>query len=128
MDEEGYIWFCGRSDEVIKIAGHRIGPAEVENTLVEHPAVSEAAVCGVPGGLRGQAAAAFIVLKPGLQPSDELKNEIVAHVRNVLGPIVVFQGIAFVNLLPKTRSGKIMRRVMRKLGLGGGLGGLSPIA
>jgi acetyl-CoA synthetase len=127
LDEDGYIWFCGRSDEVIKIAGHRIGPAEVENALVEHPAVSEAAVCGVPDELRGQAAAAFIVLKPGLQPSDELKNEIVAHVRNVLGPIVVFQGIAFVNLLPKTRSGKIMRRVMRKLWLGEELGDLSTI-
>ena len=127
VDEDGYIWFCGRSDEVIKIAGHRIGPAEVENALVEHPAVSEAAVCGVPDELRGQAAAAFIVLKPGLQPSDELKNEIVAHVRNVLGPIVVFQGIEFVNLLPKTRSGKIMRRVMRKLWLGEELGDLSTI-
>jgi len=77
--------------------------------------------------LEGKPQTAFIVLKPGLQPSDELKNEIVAHVRNVLGPIVVFQGIEFVNLLPKTRSGKIMRRVMRKLWLGEDLGDLSTI-
>jgi len=127
MDEDGYIWFCGRSDEVIKIAAHRIGPAEVESALVSYPAVNEAAVCGVPDELRGQVAAAFIVLKPGVQPSDELKKEIIGHVRKVMGPIVVFQGIEFVNLLPKTRSGKIMRRVMRKLWVGEELGDLSTI-
>ncbi|MBA7480477.1 Acetyl-coenzyme A synthetase [subsurface metagenome] len=127
MDEDGYIWFCGRSDEVIKIAAHRIGPAEVESALVSHPAVAEAAVCGVPDELRGQAIAAFIVLKLGVEPSDELKKEITGHVRKVMGPIVVFQGIEFVNLLPKTRSGKIMRRVMRKLWMGEELGDLSTI-
>lgn len=127
IDEDGYIWFCGRSDEVIKIAGHRIGPAEVESAIVSHTAVSEAAVCGVPDELRGQVAAAFIVLKSGYQPLDELKKEIIGHVRKVMGPIVVFQGVEFVNLLPKTRSGKIMRRVMRKLWLGEDLGDLSTI-
>lgn len=127
VDEDGYIWFCGRSDEVIKIAGHRIGPAEVESALVSHPAVSEAAVCGVPDELRGQVVAAFIVLKPEHQPSDELKKEIIGQVRKVMGPIVVFHGVEFVNLLPKTRSGKIMRRVMRKLWAGEQLGDLSTI-
>ncbi len=127
MDEDGYIWFCGRSDEVMKIAAHRIGPAEVESALVSHPAVNEAAVCGVPDELRGQVAAAFVVLKPGVRPSDGLKKEIMEHVRKVMGPIVVFQGIEFVNLLPKTRSGKIMRRVMRKLWAGEELEDLSTI-
>ena len=127
IDEDGYIWFCGRSDEVIKIAAHRIGPAEVESTLVSHSAVNEAAVCGVPDEVRGQVIAAFIVLKSGVQPSDELKKEIIGHVRKVMGPIVVFQGIEFVNLLPKTRSGKIMRRVMRKLWMGEQLGDLSTV-
>jgi len=127
MDEDGYIWFCGRSDEVIKIAAHRIGPAEVESALVTHPAVSEAAVCGVPDELRGQAALAFIVLKPGVLPSDELKKEIIGQVRKVMGPIVIFRGIEFVKILPKTRSGKIMRRVMRKVWLGEELGDLSTV-
>ena len=127
MDEDGYIWFCGRSDEVIKIAAHRIGPAEVESALISHPAVNEAAVCGVADELRGQVAAAFIVLKPGVQPSDRLKKEIMGHVRKVMGPIVVFQGIEFVNLLPKTRSGKIMRRVIGKLWVGEELGDISTI-
>jgi acetyl-CoA synthetase len=127
MDEYGYIWFCGRSDEVIKIAGHRIGPAEVESALVEHPAVNEAAVCGVFDELRGQAALAFIVLKSGVESSDDLKDELIKHVRKVMGPIVVFRGVEFTNSLPKTRSGKIMRRVMRKLWLGEDLGDLSTI-
>jgi acetyl-CoA synthetase len=127
MDEDGYVWFCGRSDEVIKIAAHRIGPAEVESALISHPTVNEAAVCGVPDDLRGQAAVAFIVLKPGVEPSDDLKDELVRHVRKVMGPIVVFRGVEFTNSLPKTRSGKIMRRVMRKLWMGEGLGDLSTI-
>ena len=127
IDEDGYIWFCGRSDEVMKIAAHRIGPAEVENALISHPAVAEVAICGVPDELRGEVAAAFIVLKSGYKPSDELKKELISHTRRVMGPIVVFKGIEFVNLLPKTRSGKIMRRVMKKLWAGEQLGDLSTI-
>ena len=127
MDEDGYIWFCGRSDEVIKIASHRIGPAEVESALVSHPAVIEAAVCGVPDELRGEVVAAFLVLKSGYQPSDELRKELIEHTRRVMGPIVIFKGIEFVNVLPKTRTGKIMRRVMRKLWAGEELGDLSAI-
>ncbi|GAI03364.1 unnamed protein product, partial [marine sediment metagenome] len=127
IDEDGYIWFCGRADEVIKIAAHRIGPAEVENALTSHPAASEAAVFGVPDELRGEVAAAFVVLKPGVQPSEELKKEMIGQVRKLMGPIVVFKGIEFVDVLPKTRSGKIMRRVMRKLWSGEELGDLSTI-
>jgi len=127
FDEEGYIWFCGRSDEVIKIAAHRIGSAEIENALVAHPAVSEAAVCGIPDELRGEAVLAFVVLTQGYQPSDRLRDELVAHIRKVMGPIVVFKRVEFVNMLPKTRSGKIMRRVMKKLWLGEELGDLSTI-
>jgi acetyl-CoA synthetase len=127
FDEDGYIWFCGRADEVIKISGHRIGTIEVENAIVSHPAVAEAGVCGVPDELRGEVAAAFVVLKPGYQPSDELKNEIIQHVRKTFGPLVVFRGIEFVNMLPKTKSGKIMRRVMKKLWTGEPLGDLSTL-
>jgi acetyl-CoA synthetase len=115
FDEEGYIWFCGRSDEVIKIAAHRIGPGEVESALASHPAVNEAGVFGVPDELRGQVIVAFVVLNPGFQPSNELTSMIIGHVRDIIGPIVVFNGIEFVNSLPKTRSGKIMRRLMRAL-------------
>lgn len=126
-DEDGYIWFCGRSDEVIKISAHRIGPAEVESALISHPVVNEAAVFGVPDDLRGQAAVAFIVLKQGVEPSDSLKYELIKYVRKLIGPIIVFQGMEFSDSLPKTRSGKIMRRVMRKLWIGEELGDLSTI-
>jgi acetyl-CoA synthetase len=99
----------------------------VENAIVSHPAVAEAGVCGVPDELRGEVAAAFVVLKPSYQPSDELKNEIIQHVRKTFGPLVVFRGIEFVNMLPKTKSGKIMRRVMKKLWTGEPLGDLSTL-
>lgn len=127
IDSDGYVWFTGRADEVIKIAGHRIGTIEVENALVSHPAVAEAGVCGVPDEIRGEVAAAFVVLKQGFSPSEELKRDIVEHVRRTFGPIVVFKDIQFVNMLPKTRSGKIMRRVMKRLFLGQELGDLSTI-
>ncbi|MGP3668249.1 MAG: AMP-binding protein [Candidatus Bathyarchaeota archaeon] len=127
IDEDGYIWFCGRADEVIKISGHRIGTIEVENAIVSHPAVAEAGVCGVPDEIKGEAAAAFVVLKPGHQPSDGLKKEIIEHVKKTFGPLVVFRGIEFVNMLPKTKSGKIMRRVMKKLWTGEPLGDLSTL-
>ncbi|MFC1926646.1 AMP-binding protein [Chloroflexota bacterium] len=127
MDDEGYIWFCGRSDEVIKIAGHRIGPAEVENAIVSHPSVVEAAVSGVPDKIKGEVAAAFIVLNSEYQPSDQLREEIISHVRSTMGPLVIFGGVDFVSALPKTRSGKIMRRVLKKLWIGEELGDISTI-
>lgn len=126
-DEDGYIWFAGRSDEVIKIAGHRIGTVEVENVLVSHPAVAEAGVSGVPDDVRGEVACAFVVLRPGYSPSEELKKELIEHVRQNMGPIVVIRDIQFVGSLPKTRSGKIMRRVMKALWLEKDLGDLSTI-
>ncbi|SFG37072.1 acetyl-CoA synthetase [Desulfotomaculum arcticum] len=127
FDEDGYIYFAGRSDEVIKIAAHRIGTVEVESALISHPAVVESGVSGVPDELRGEVACAFVVLKGGYEPSEELKKELIAHVRNTMGAIVVMRDIQFVGTLPKTRSGKIMRRVMKTLWLGNDLGDLSTI-
>jgi len=127
MDEDGYLWFAGRSDEVIKIAAHRIGTIEIENALISHPAVVESGVSGVPDELRGEVACAFVVLKQGYEPSEELKKELINHVRNTMGAIVVMRDIEFVNTLPKTRSGKIMRRVMRTLWAEKELGDLSTI-
>lgn len=126
-DDDGYIWFVGRSDEVIKIAAHRVGTIEIENALVSHPAVVEAGVSGVPHELKGQVACAFVVLKSGYSPSEELKNELLFHVRKNMGPFVVIGGIEFVRILPKTRSGKIMRRIMKALWTKKDLGDLSTI-
>ncbi|MHB8896604.1 MAG: acetate--CoA ligase [Candidatus Geothermincolia bacterium] len=126
-DEDGYIWFVGRADEVIKIAAHRIGTIEIENALISHKDIVECGVSGVPDELRGEVACAFVVLQTGLEPSDELKKDLIMHVRNVMGPIVVIRDIQFVHMLPKTRSGKIMRRVMKRLWLGEDLGDLSTI-
>lgn len=126
-DEDGYIWFAGRADEVIKIAAHRIGTVEIESALVAHPAVVEAGVSGVPDELRGEVASAFVVLNKDYKPSDELKKELITHVRQSMGPIVVIGDIQFVNMLPKTKSGKIMRRVMKALLTGKDIGDLSTV-
>ncbi len=117
IDEDGYVWFSGRADEIIKIAGHRIGTIEVETAFLRHPAVTEAGVIGRPDELRGEVIAAFVMLKQGYQASEELKKELIDTVRHELGPIVVIGEINFVNMLPKTRSGKIMRRVLRSVTL-----------
>ncbi len=126
-DEDGYIWFVGRADEVIKISAHRIGTIEIENALISHPAVAESGVSGVPDELKGEVACAFVVLKSGFEPSEDLKKELIQYVRKVMGPIIVIRDIQFVKMLPKTRSGKIMRRVMKKLWTGEDLGDLSTI-
>jgi acetyl-CoA synthetase len=117
----------GRADEVIKISAHRIGTIEVENALISHPAIVECGVSGVPDDFRGEVACAFVVPQADLEPSEELKKELIQHVRNAMGPIVVFRDIQFVKMLPKTRSGKIMRRVMKTIWLGQDLGDLSTI-
>ena len=127
MDKDGYIWFVGRSDEVIKIASHRIGTIEIENALISHPAVVEVGVSGVPDELRGEVACAFVVLRSDFKPSEDLKKELVQHVRDTMGPIVVIKDIEFVDTLPKTRSGKIMRRVMKSLMISKDIGDLSTI-
>jgi acetyl-CoA synthetase len=114
-------------DEVIKISSHRIGTIEIESTLVGHPAVAEAAVVGKPDPVRGEVAAAFVVLKAGYAPSDELKKSLKALVQKSLGKIVVVDGIDFVDMLPKTRSGKIMRRLIKAVITGQPLGDYSTI-
>jgi acetyl-CoA synthetase len=126
-DKDGYIWFVGRSDEVIKIAAHRIGTIEIENALISHPAVVEVGVSGVPDELRGEVACAFVVLRSDYSPSENLKRELIQHVRDTMGPIVVIKDIEFVSTLPKTRSGKIMRRIMKALWTSKDLGDLSTI-
>lgn len=126
-DEDGYIWFIGRTDEVIKIAAHRIGTIEIENVLVSHPAVAEAAVVGRPDPLKGEVGCAFVTLKPNYSPSEELKKELRQLVREKLGPIVIISDIFFVSMLPKTRSGKIMRRLIKAIIRGEELGDYSTI-
>ena len=114
-DEDGYFWLMGRVDDVIKVSGHRIGAAEVESALVSHPKVAEAAVVPIPHDIKGEAIYAYVTLKSDVQESDELKKELLLHVRKTVGPIAVPEVIQFAVGMPKTRSGKIMRRVLRKI-------------
>ena len=113
IDEDGYVWFLGRADEVIKIAAHRIGTVEVESAILTHPSVAEAGVTARPDEIRGEVISAFAVLKSSYQPSDELRRELIQTVRHTLGAIAVIGELNFVDMLPKTRSGKIMRRVLK---------------
>jgi acetyl-CoA synthetase len=117
-DDEGYYWFVGRADDVIKSAGHLIGPFEVESVLMEHPAVAEAGVIGIPEQTVGEVVKAFVALKSGIKPSEALRKELLGHARQRLGPAVAPKDIAFRQNLPKTRSGKIMRRLLRARELG----------
>jgi acetyl-CoA synthetase len=112
-DEEGYFWLLGRADEVIKVAGHRLGTLELENAVISHPAVAEAAAASKPDPIKGEAIVLFVILKESYEPSDALRKEIVAHVRNVVGPLATPERLFLVSKLPKTRSGKIMRRVLK---------------
>jgi acetyl-CoA synthetase len=114
-DEDGYYWITGRVDDVINVAGHRLGTAEVESALVAHPKVSEAAVVGYPHDIKGQGIYAYVTLMAGEKPSEELRKELVAWVRKEIGPIASPDMIQFSPGLPKTRSGKIMRRILRKI-------------
>ena len=127
IDDDGYVWFAGRADEIIKIAGHRLGTIEVETAFLRHPAVAEAGVTGVPDELRGEVIAAFVALRAGHQPSDELRRELLLTVRNELGPVAVIGSCGFVGSLPKTRSGKIMRRVLKAVALDRDPGDVSTI-
>jgi len=117
IDEDGYVWFSGRADEIIKIAGHRLGTIEVETAFLRHPAVAEAGVCGRPDPVRMEVISAFAVLKQGFTASDQLKGELLQTVRHELGPVAVVGDLNFVGMLPKTRSGKIMRRVLKVITL-----------
>ncbi|MDC7788631.1 acetate--CoA ligase [Rhodoplanes sp. TEM] len=129
-DEDGYYWITGRVDDVINVAGHRLGTAEVESALVAHPKVSEAAVVGYPHDIKGQGIYAYVTLMTGQQPSEELRAELVAWVRKEIGPIASPDVIQFAPSLPKTRSGKIMRRILRKIAENefGNLGDTSTLA
>ena len=114
-DADGYYWITGRVDDVINVSGHRMGTAEVESALVAHPSVSEAAVVGYPHDIKGQGIYAYVTLMTGEKPTEELRKELVAHVRKEIGPIASPDLIQFAPGLPKTRSGKIMRRILRKI-------------
>jgi acetyl-CoA synthetase len=124
-DADGYIWIIGRTDDVIKVSGYRLGTAEVESALVSHPAVAEAAVIGLPHSIRGNAIHAYVLLRAGHGPSEALADELRAHVGRVMGPIAKPESVTFPATLPKTRSGKIMRRVLKAQALGEPLGDLS---
>lgn len=114
-DEDGYYWITGRVDDVINVSGHRMGTAEVESALVLHPAVAEAAVVGFPHDIKGQGIYAYVTLKVGIEPTEALRKELIAHVRKEIGPIASPDVLQWAPGLPKTRSGKIMRRILRKI-------------
>jgi acetyl-CoA synthetase len=117
-DEDGYYWITGRVDDVINVSGHRVGTAEVESALVAHPLVAEAAVVGAPHDIKGQGIHAFVTLNAGVDGSDALKAELNQEVRKHIGALATPESIQFAPALPKTRSGKIMRRILRKLAEG----------
>jgi len=117
-DEDGYYWITGRVDDVINVSGHRMGTAEVESALVSHAKVAEAAVVGFPHDIKGQGIYAYLTLNAGVEKTQELKKELVTHVRKEIGPIASPDVIHWSDALPKTRSGKIMRRILRKIAAG----------
>jgi acetyl-CoA synthetase len=126
-DRDGYFWFVGRSDDVIKSAGHLIGPFEVESALMEHPAVGEAGVVGLPDPVAGEVVTAFVALRPGVAPSDALARELRGFARTRLGAAIAPRTVRFRDALPHTRSGKTMRRVLRDEELGLPSGDLSTL-
>jgi acetyl-CoA synthetase len=117
-DKDGYFWIMGRIDDVLNVAGHRLGTAEVESALVSHAAVAEAAVVGRPDELKGQAVVCFVTLKQGINAVPELAAELKKHVRTMIGPVATPDDVRFAEALPKTRSGKIMRRLLKQIASG----------
>lgn len=126
-DEDGYYWVIGRVDDVIKVSGYRLGTAEIESALVSHPAVAEAAAIGLPHQIKGNAIHTYVILRSGYEPDDKLAEELRQHVGHEVGPIAKPEKVEFVNSLPKTRSGKIMRRVLKAKALGQDPGNLSTL-
>jgi acetyl-CoA synthetase len=122
-DKDGYFWIMGRIDDVINVSGHRLGTAEVESALVSHPAVAEAAVVPRPDDLKGSAIVAFVTLESSHKASDELKEELRAHVSSEIGALARPDDVRFADMLPKTRSGKIMRRLLREIATSGSVAG-----
>ena len=127
QDKDGYFWLLGRADDVLKIAGHRIGTAELESSLVSHHSISEAAVCGIPDEIKGEVIIAFLVPKEGVTVTDSLKSQIINIVRKDVGAIATPQSIYFVSKLPKTRSGKIMRRLLKAIASNEKIGDVSTL-
>jgi len=127
MDHDGYFWFVGRDDDVINTGGHLVGPFEIESALIEHPAVAESAAVGKPDPVNMEVVKAFVALKPGFEPNDDLELEIMNFIRRKLSPLAMPQEIEFVKSLPKTRSGKIMRRVLRAQEWGEPIGDISTL-
>jgi acetyl-CoA synthetase len=119
FDKDGYLWVVGRIDDVLNVSGHRIGTAEVESAIVSHPSVAEAAVVGRPDDLKGQALVCFVTLKNGIDPTAELKEVIRSHVAREIGSLARPDDVRFAAGLPKTRSGKIMRRILKEIAAGG---------
>jgi acetyl-CoA synthetase len=128
QDADGYFWIIGRMDDVLKVSGYRLGTAEVESALVSHRDVAEAAVIGVPDELKGNVIYAYCILNSGVTPSSDLADLLKQHVRTEVGPIAVPAKIEFVDSLPKTRSGKIMRRLLKAQALGQPIGDTSTLA
>lgn len=126
-DEDGYFWIIGRVDDVIKVSGYRLGTAEIESALVSHPAVAEAAAIGLPHEVKGNAIYAYVILRNGIEKTPQLAEELRQHIAHEVGPIAKPEHIEFVDLLPKTRSGKIMRRVLKARALGQDPGNLSTL-
>jgi acetyl-CoA synthetase len=127
-DELGYFWIMGRVDDVINVSGHRLGTMEIESALVAHEAVAEAAVVGMPHEMKGQGIAAFVTLEAGRKPTDALKNELIGWVAKQIGSLAKPDQIRFTDSLPKTRSGKIMRRLLRDIAEGRVLGDTTTLA
>jgi acetyl-CoA synthetase len=127
IDDQGYIRIQGRVDDVIKVSGHRLGSMEIESSLVSHPAVAEAAAIGLPDTLKGEHVKVYVILKNGYQPGAELEKELKRHVRTSVGALAVPEELEFAPSLPKTRSGKIMRRVLRARALGEPEGDISTL-
>jgi acetyl-CoA synthetase len=126
-DEDGYYWIIGRVDDVIKVSGYRLGTAELESALVSHPSVAEAAVIGLPHEIKGIAIHAYVILKAGIEGNEKLADELKQHMAHEVGPIAKPESIDFVPGLPKTRSGKIMRRVLKARAQGMSEGDLSTL-
>ncbi len=126
-DADGYFWVLGRADEILKVAGHRLGTAEIESAVISHPAIAEVAATSQPDAIKGQAIVLFITLKKGSLPSDALRKDIIGHIRQTIGPIATPSKVYFVQTLPKTRSGKIMRRILKAVASGQSIGDITAL-
>jgi acetyl-CoA synthetase len=126
-DKDGYIWMLGRADDVLKIAGHRLGTAEIESAFVSHTSVAESAVCGIPHEVKGESIISFVVLKEGIAQTMSLKEDLINHIRKTIGPIAAPDQLHFVKRLPKTRSGKIMRRLLKAIAKDEQIGDISTL-